>query len=92
MSFAGKNWISRMLVGRKEILQLSLNQEVGEDLKTFKWKERLEEPLNLHAEGKYVLRPSQEIHMLRCIASPGCYEMILWYIVSHDHLTTRSGV
>lgn len=34
--FSEKNCILRMLVGRKEILQLSLNQEDGENLKTFK--------------------------------------------------------
>lgn len=60
----GKKWYRGMLIGRKEILEVSLNQKDRENLKMFKYKKRLERKLNLHGGVKYVCRPSQENHIL----------------------------
>lgn len=53
-----------MPVGRKKILEVSLKQKDGENLKTFKERKKLERELNLHGGIKYVLRPSQKKHIL----------------------------
>lgn len=62
--FLGKSWILRMLVQRKEILEVRMDQKDGENLKTFKSKERLEMELNLCDGVKCMLRLCQENHIL----------------------------